>query len=52
MKNKLISSLLGLAAMRDTKMIDTKTFEDNIGQLCNEYGTEYVAVTMMTLGLA
>lgn len=51
MKNELISSLLGLAAMRDTKLIDIKTYEESIGQLCDEHGTEFVAGIMMTLGL-
>lgn len=52
MKNEVVGMLIGLQSMRETKYITENEYIENISKLCDEYGTEYVASLMMTLGLA
>lgn len=47
----LTITLIGLRAMRAFGSLSEQEFVSKINLLCNEYGTETVAIAMMKLGL-
>lgn len=47
----LTITLIGLRAMRAFGSLSEEDFISKINHLCDEYGTEVVAVAMMRLGL-
>lgn len=52
MRREVMGLLVGLMTLYDAKAIDTKTYEDGICQLCDEYGTEFVAEILVVMGMA
>lgn len=51
MRREVMGLLVGLMTLYDAKAIDTKTYEDGICQLCDEYGTEFVAEILVVMGM-